>query len=49
MKKIGKLYNVSESAITEAARMFPKRMDKNEILFEEIKSVKAMQKMTARL
>jgi hypothetical protein len=36
---------VSESAITEAARTFPKKTDKNKKLVEEIKKVKAMIKI----
>ncbi len=45
IREIGKLYQVSESAITEAARTFPRKMDKNEKLVEEIKKVKAMFKI----
>jgi putative transposase len=42
VREIGKLYKVSESAITEAARTFPRKMDKNEKLLEEIQKIKAM-------
>jgi REP element-mobilizing transposase RayT len=45
IKEISKLYKVSESAITEAARMFPKRFEKNEGIVEQIKMVKEMLKI----
>ena len=45
VREIGKLYKVSESAITEAARTFPIRLDKSKKLEEEIEKVKAMFKI----
>lgn len=45
IKEICKLYEVSESAITEAARMFPKRVEKNKSLAEQIEMVKEMLKI----
>ncbi len=45
IKEISKQYEVTESAITEAARMFPKRVEKNEGLVEQIEMVKEMLKI----
>jgi len=42
IREIGKLYKVSESAITEAARTFPGTMDKNEKLVEDVEKVKEL-------
>jgi hypothetical protein len=40
--EIGKLYKLSESAITEAARTFPGKMDKHQMLVEDIEKVKQL-------
>lgn len=45
LMEICKLYKVSESAITEAARTFPRKMGKNAKLIEEVDKVKVMLKI----
>ena len=42
VREVSKLFKVSESAITEAARTFPLKMETNKELVEEIETVKAM-------
>jgi len=42
IREVAKLFRVSESAITEAARMFPLKMETNKKLIEEIERVKAI-------
>jgi putative transposase len=42
VREISKLFKVTESAITEAARTFPLKMETNKNLLEEIERVKAM-------
>ena len=42
VREVSKLFKVSESAITEAARTFPMKMGTNKKLVEEIETVKAM-------
>jgi putative transposase len=44
VREISKLFKVTESAVTEAARTFPLRMETNKKLLEEIERVKAMLK-----
>lgn len=45
VKEICKLYEVGESAITEAARTFPRRLEKNEELVAQIGMVKELLKI----
>jgi REP-associated tyrosine transposase len=45
VREVSNLFKVSESAITEAARTFPVKMEANKKLGEEIKRVKAMLKI----
>lgn len=40
VREIGKLFAVGQSAITEASRLFPKRMEKDEALAEVIEEIK---------
>lgn len=40
IREIGKLFAVGQSAITEAGRLFPKRMEKDEALAEVIEKIK---------
>ena len=42
IREVANLFNVSESAITEAARTFPLKMETNKELLEKIERVKAM-------
>ena len=42
IREVANLFKVSESAITEAARTFPHKMETNKVLVEEIERVKAV-------
>ena len=42
LRTIGELFNVRESAITEASRLFPRKMEKNEKLGDVIGRIKRM-------
>jgi len=45
LREIGKLFKVSESAITEAARTFPVKMNQHETIFEAAEKVKVLLKI----
>ena len=45
IREIGKLFAVGQSAITEAGRLFPKRIEKDEALAEVIEKIKMVLKL----